>query len=102
VAIARVLARSMQVEAQFVVLPFGELLDALVRGRETERIDLVLLEEIPAPLAFRIVRDGERLLVTDPRADVSFRTRAIMRYLDFKPLRDAAFRSGRKAILAPD
>ena len=80
----------------------GELLDALVRELKTERIDLFLLEEAPVPLAFRIVRDGVRLLATDPREDVSFRTRTIMRYLDFKPLRDAAFRSGRAAILAPE
>jgi hypothetical protein len=80
----------------------GALLDALVRELKTERIDLVLLEEAPFPLAFRIIRDGERLLATDPREDVSFRTRTIMRYLDFKPLRDAAFRSGREAILSPE
>lgn len=78
----------------------GELLDALVLELKTDRIDLVLLEEIPPPLAFRIIRDGERLVARDLREDVSFRTRTIMRYLDFKPLRDAAFRSGRKAILA--
>ncbi len=78
----------------------GALLDSLVRELKTERVDLVLLEEAPIPLAFRIIRDGERLLATDPREDVSFRTRTIMRYLDFKPLRDAAFRSGRKAILS--
>jgi len=77
-----------------------ELLDALVRALETDRIDLVLLEDIPPPLAFRIIRDGERLVANDPREDVAFRTRTIMRYLDFKPLRDAAFRSGREAIWA--
>jgi predicted nucleotidyltransferase len=80
----------------------GELLDDLVRELETDRIDLVVLEEIPPPLAFRIIRDGERLVARDPGEDVSFRTRTIMRYLDFKPLRDAAFRSGREAILAPE
>ena len=80
----------------------GELLDALVRGLETDRIDLVLLREIPIPLAFRVIRDGERLVVRDPREDVSFRTRTILRYLDFKPLRDAAFRTRRAAILAAD
>ena len=79
----------------------GALLDALALELETDRIDLVLLEEIPAPLAFRVIRDGERLLAKDPREDVSFRTRTLMRYLDFKPLRDAAFRSGREAILGP-
>jgi len=80
----------------------GELLDALVHELGTERIDLVLLDEIPPPLAYRIIRDGERLLAADPREDVSFRTRTIMRYLDFKPLRDAAFQSGREAILASE
>lgn len=80
----------------------GELLDALVLELKTDRIDLVLLEAIPPPLAFRIIRDGECLVARDPREDVSFRTRTIMRYLDFKPLRDAAFRSGREAILAPE
>jgi hypothetical protein len=74
----------------------GELLDALVLELKTDRIDLVLLEEIPPPLAFRIIRDGERLVVRDPRENVSFRTRTIMRYLDFKPLRDAAFVPGVK------
>jgi len=80
----------------------GELLDALVRELETDRIDLVLLEDVPPPLAFRIIRDGERLVARDPREDVSFRTRTIWRYLDFKPLRDAAFRSGREAILSSE
>lgn len=80
----------------------GELLDALVHELRTERIDLVLLDEIPPPLAYRIIRDGARLLAEDPREDMSFRTRTIMRYLDFKPLRDAAFRSGREAILVSE
>jgi predicted nucleotidyltransferase len=80
----------------------GELLDALVHVLKTERIDLVLLDEIPPPLAYRVIRDGERLVAEDPREDVTFRTRTIMGYLDFKPIRDAAFRSGREAILATE
>jgi predicted nucleotidyltransferase len=49
-------------------------------------VDLVLLDEAPAPLAFRFVRDGVILLERDHRALADRKARAILEYLDFRPL----------------
>jgi predicted nucleotidyltransferase len=49
-------------------------------------IDLVLLDEAPAPLAFRIFRDGVTLVERDHRALADRKARAILEYLDFRPL----------------
>ena len=51
-------------------------------------VDLVLLEEAPLPLAYRIFRDGHVLLERDHDALVARKTRVIMRYLDWKPIED--------------
>jgi uncharacterized protein len=50
------------------------------------RIDLVLIDEAPAPLAYRIFRDGQVLLERDRAAFVARKARAILDYLDFKPI----------------
>jgi hypothetical protein len=60
---------------------------------------LISLVEAPPPLAYRVVRDGLCVLCRDRKMREAFETRAIMRYLDFKPLRDQAFRRSRQAIL---
>jgi hypothetical protein len=49
-------------------------------------IDLVLLDDAPPPLAFRIFRDGVTLVDRDPRALADRKARAILDYLDFQPL----------------
>jgi predicted nucleotidyltransferase len=77
----------------------GQLMDALARALRTDRIDLVLLEQAPTPLRYRIVREGKLLQCADEEARVRFVTDTVMSYLDFKPLRDRAFRIGREAIL---
>ncbi len=77
----------------------GLLQDDLCRRLGTDRIDLVSLTEAPSPLAYRIVRDGRCILCRNQREREAFETRAVLRYLDFKPLRDQAFRESRRAIL---
>jgi uncharacterized protein len=77
----------------------GLLQDDLCRRLKTDRLDLISLTEAPPPLAYRVVRDGQCVLCRDRKVRESFETRAIMRYLDFKPLRDQAFRRSRQAIL---
>jgi predicted nucleotidyltransferase len=52
------------------------------------RVDLVLLDEAPAPLAYRIFRDGRVLVERDHAALVARKARAILDYLDFKPVED--------------
>ena len=51
-------------------------------------IDIVLLDEAPAPLAYRIFRDGHVLVERDRAALVARKARAILEYLDFKPVED--------------
>jgi predicted nucleotidyltransferase len=51
-------------------------------------IDLVLLDEAPAPLAFRVFRDGRLLVVHDHGALSARKARALLDYLDFKPVEE--------------
>jgi hypothetical protein len=51
-------------------------------------IGLVLLDEAPPPLAYRIFRDGRLLVERDHAALVTRKTRAILDYLDFKPVEE--------------
>ena len=52
------------------------------------RIDLVLPDEAPAPLAYRIFRDGRLLIERDHRALVTRKARALLDYLDWKPVEE--------------
>lgn len=51
-------------------------------------VDLVLMGEAPGPLAYRIFRDGQVLLERDRAALVSRKARAILDYLDFRPVEE--------------
>ena len=51
-------------------------------------VDLVLLEEAPPGLAYRVFRDGRPILERDRRAMVERKTRAILEYLDFQPIEE--------------
>lgn len=49
-------------------------------------VDLVVLDEAPPGLAYRIFRDGEILFEHDHAALAWAKASAIMRYLDFEPV----------------
>ena len=51
-------------------------------------IGLVLLDEAPPPLAYRIFRDGRLLVERDHAVLVARKARAILDYLDFKPIEE--------------
>jgi predicted nucleotidyltransferase len=51
-------------------------------------IDIVDLESAPAALAYRIFRDGQVILERERARLVARRARAVLEYLDFKPLED--------------
>jgi len=51
-------------------------------------IDLVLVDEAPIGLAYRIFRDGDLLVERDHGALVARKARAILDYLDWKPMED--------------
>jgi hypothetical protein len=49
---------------------------------------LVLLNEAPPALAYRVFRDGQVLLDRNHAAFVDRKVRAILEYLDFRPFED--------------
>jgi len=51
-------------------------------------VDLVLLDEAPPGLAYRIFRDGSVVTARDRAALTARRARAILDYLDFRPIED--------------
>ena len=69
------------------VLALGTLA-AGIESAVGRRVDLVLLDEAPPPLAYRIFRDGRILVDHDHAALVRRKARAILDYLDFKPFED--------------
>ena len=69
------------------VLALGTLA-ARLESAVRRRIDLVLLDEAPPPLAYRVFREGRILVEHDHAALVRRKARAILEYLDFKPIED--------------
>ncbi len=51
-------------------------------------VDLILLDEAPPALAYRVFRDGVVVLERDHRALVARKAKAVLEYLDFKPIED--------------
>jgi predicted nucleotidyltransferase len=79
-----------------VGLVAGEQLDTLARGALASRletavgrpVDLVMLDDAPPGLAYRIFRDGRLISGRDAAALKNRLARAILEYLDFKPIED--------------
>lgn len=67
----------------------ARLIADLTSSLRTSDLDLVLLNEAPPLLSHRVLRDGILLHATDERALAVFRFRALQKYLDTKPLREA-------------
>ncbi len=63
-------------------------------------VDLVLVDEAPAPLAYRVFRDGQLLLERDHLALVARKARVILEYLDFKPVEERCARGVLRAAAA--
>jgi predicted nucleotidyltransferase len=63
-------------------------LAARLESAAGRRVDLVLLDEAPASLAYRIFRDGRVLVEHDHRVMVARKARALLAYLDWKPVEE--------------
>jgi hypothetical protein len=63
-------------------------LTARLESAAGRAVDLVLLDEAPAPLAYRIFRDGRVLVERDHAALVARKARALLDYLDFRPVEE--------------
>jgi hypothetical protein len=51
-------------------------------------VHLVVLDDAPPGLAYRVFKDGKPLLIRDDRAFKSRLARAILEYLDFRPVEE--------------
>ena len=67
-------------------------LAARLEAAAGRRVDLVLLEEAPAGLAYRIFRDGLVIVARDQAALAARRARATLEYLDFRPVEELCAR----------
>jgi len=73
-----------------------ERFDTFAVGEITSRLEaatcrpvhVVMLDEAPPGLAYRIFRDGKAIFIRDAAAFKSRLARAILEYLDFKPVED--------------
>jgi predicted nucleotidyltransferase len=78
----------------------GARLDALAIGDLASRleaaagrpVDVVLLDEAPSPLAYRAFRDGQLIVEKDHAALAERKARAILEYLDFRPVEEMCAR----------
>jgi predicted nucleotidyltransferase len=61
-------------------------LAAKLESAAGRRVDLVLLDEAPPGLAYRVFRDGLTIVARDKPALAGRRARAILEYLDFRPV----------------
>jgi uncharacterized protein len=77
----------------------GRVTDALCRRLETSHVDVVLLDDAPIPLRFRVVRDGSLVGCRNAGMLERFIVDTVLQYLDFQPLRARAFERMRQAIL---
>jgi predicted nucleotidyltransferase len=72
-------------------LELGEVVARLERA-SARRVDLVVVNEAPPALAYRIFRDGHVIVEKDHRTFVEHKARAILEYLDFRPIETLAAR----------
>lgn len=64
-------------------------LTARLESAVARPVHLVLLDEAPPGLAYRVFRDGRLLMVRDEQALKARLARAILEYLDFRPVEEA-------------
>jgi len=65
---------------------------------QEDDIDLVILNEAPPLLKHRVVTRGRAVFCRDERAQNGFEARAILEYLDFKPILELQYRYMKKRL----
>jgi hypothetical protein len=73
---------------------FDLIYEDLQRRLGEGNFDLIPLRRAPLHLKFQVVTAGTCLINREPLAAEDFAAQAIVRYLDFKPYRDAYFAAG--------
>jgi predicted nucleotidyltransferase len=78
--------------ARLSVAEIGDLVSRL-ESAAGGRVDLVLLDEAAPGLAYRAFRDGRVVFERDRSALVGRKARAILEYLDFRPIEETFTRA---------
>jgi hypothetical protein len=84
VDIAVLLARRLDGQARFDarLRLIGDLMNLL----HTHDVDVAILNEVPAALGYRVLRDGILLFCRDHDARIAYHLRTFNDYMDFKPI----------------
>lgn len=72
-------------------LELGDLIARLERA-SGRSVDVAIVDEAPPSVAYRIFRDGRVIVEKNRRTLVEHKTRAILEYLDFRPIEALAVR----------
>jgi predicted nucleotidyltransferase len=67
-------------------------LSARIEAARGRPVDLVVVDEAPPPLAYRIFRDGCLVFERDHAVQANHRAKAILEYLDFRPIEELCAR----------
>ena len=84
-------AIGLEPNTRLSALELGELIARLEQASGCS-VDIVLIDEAPSPVAYRIFRDGQLIVSKNHSVLVENKTRAIIEYLDFRPTERLAAR----------
>jgi predicted nucleotidyltransferase len=85
------IAVGLESGTHFRALALGDLIAQLERA-SGRSVDVVIVDEAPPALAYRVFRDGHVIVEKNHRTLVEHKTRAILEYLDFRPIEALAAR----------
>jgi uncharacterized protein len=85
------IAVGLESRTHFSALELGDLIARLERA-SGRSVDVVVVDEAPPAVAYRVFRDGHVIVDKNHRTLVEHKTRAILGYLDFRPIEALAAR----------
>ena len=85
------IAVGLESRTRLRALDLGGLVARLERA-SGHSVDVVVVDEAPAAVAYRVFRDGRVIVEKNHRTLVEHKTRAILEYLDFRPIEALAAR----------
>jgi len=90
------IAVGLESPARLSALELGDLIARLERA-SGRSVDIVVVDEAPPAVAYRIFRDGHVIVEKNHRTLVEHKTRAIIEYLDFPARQKPSARTARRA-----
>ena len=85
------IAVGLKADTTLTPLELGDLVSRLERATGCA-VDLLVLNEAPSPVAFRVFQEGRLIVGKNHGAFVDRKAAAILQYLDFRPVEELAAR----------